>query len=235
VPDAARLLPELQTTNHLVTIPSQQQPRANLFSPQHTHFVVNVIHLRDSLAVWVGLAPREVVERAQAKAKSKASKAGGDKAVEDEGEADALDRELAAAMRQAGRLDDSTGPARRHGDEQQQAKPPCGALAIEWAVAMTQPSHLPNKRTAPLATSLFRTNADVALPMSQRLAVRLGQTQLFLSLDLPPSLVAHATAMVPAPPERSATLLLLERGIADAIRTGLKTVHARRERASGNA
>lgn len=80
-----------------------------------------------------------------------------------------------------------------------------GATAIEWAVAMTRP---------PTATSLFRTSAHVAAPMSQRLARKLDLPQLFLSLDLPAPLLSNSS--VPQAPEDSFALLAIERGIRDA-------------------
>ncbi|KAK0521426.1 hypothetical protein OC842_006785 [Tilletia horrida] len=219
------LEPELQTTTHLISIaPASARPAASgassIFSPQNTHFVVNIIHLRDSLAVWVGSAPRDLVDRAARRQTTQATHA-----AEDDDE-ERLDRELADALRQAGRLEDNHDVLSTDRSAASEAlPPPRGALAVEWAVAMSRPG-----QTAPLGSSLFRTNADVALPMSHRLATKLALSQLFLSLDLPSSLVSPATAMMPAPPERSRKLLLLERGIADAIRAGMKTVEERRRR-----
>ncbi|CAD6909135.1 unnamed protein product [Tilletia controversa] len=209
---------QLQTTTHLISIParSPSAPGQDPFSPQNAQFVVNIIHLRDSLAVWVGSAPRDVVERARRKTRQSRT---GAEAEAGKGDADALDRELADAMRQAGRLEEAD-------ESEYRSRPPCGSLATEWAVVMSRPGQSANE--PPLGSSLFRTNADVALPMSQRLAARMSIPQLFLSLDLPPSLISHATAMMPAPPERTMKMMLLERGIADAIRAGVRVVEERK-------
>ncbi|KAE8211608.1 hypothetical protein CF327_g4659 [Tilletia walkeri] len=218
VSEETKLQPQIQTTTHLISIPARSPAtpaEQDPFAPQNSQFVVNIIHLRDSLAVWVGSAPRDVVERARRKARLARTEAA---AVDPrEGEDDALDRELADAMRRAGRLEESN-----ESEIPSQNKQPCGSLATEWAVAMSLPSQNPSG--PPLGSSLFRTNADVALPMSQRLAARISIPQLFLSLDLPPSLISHATAMMPAPPERTKKMMLLERGIADAIRAGMRAV-----------
>ncbi|KAF8588722.1 hypothetical protein K439DRAFT_1334796 [Ramaria rubella] len=58
-----------------------------------------------------------------------------------------------------------------------------GRLAQEWACAMPSThSSIPSP-----GTSLYRaSNADIALPMAQRLARRF-KIQVFLSIDLPPA------------------------------------------------
>ncbi|KAK0569796.1 hypothetical protein OC861_000633 [Tilletia horrida] len=220
--EAESLLPFIQTTTHLVSIPNRSflqhggtgpSSQADPLALHNSHFVVNIVHLRDSLAVWVGSATKDVVERAAQKQKRPQANGG-------HTHDDALDQELADALRSAGRLDD---PEPLDAPSQ-----PLGSLATEWAVAMCRPG-----QNAPLGTSLFRTNTDVALPMSQRLAARLRIPQLFVSLDLPPSLLSiNATAMVPDPPGRAKKMLLLERGISDAIKEGIKIVEQRRSSSS---
>ncbi|PWN99893.1 hypothetical protein FA09DRAFT_359285 [Tilletiopsis washingtonensis] len=110
-----------------------------------------------------------------------------------------LERALAAAQLEAGR-DAAPAPG---------SAQPVGALAREWAVAMARPGQRPG--TEALGTALFRTPADVALPIAKRLARRLQLPQLLLSLDLPP-------LGEPGAPETSAAMLGLERGLLDALR-----------------
>lgn len=70
-----------------------------------------------------------------------------------------------------------------------------------------------------MGTSLFRTPADIALPMSRRLAKRLAVPQVHLSLSLPQDLFPPQGNM-PAPPGANQALLAVEKGIEESIEKG---------------
>ncbi|PWN47222.1 hypothetical protein IE53DRAFT_261434 [Violaceomyces palustris] len=140
---------KLKTSSHLISLPHPTCP----------HFVVQITELRDSLSVWCGLAPSWLVDR-QRKRRGLAG-------MNDEEQEEEEEDELVKALKESGRL---AQPLQSDPVEDQR-RPPIGSVAVEWAVAMTYrtpPSTL-EKNSNTIATSLFRTNSDVALPMSQRL------------------------------------------------------------------
>lgn len=156
--------PRITVTSHVIDL---QQP----FAP---YFLAHITHLEGSLSIWAGLAPPGAVEELE---RAEGGSAAG---------SDDADEEIRRAEAEAGR---GSGPATHVS----------ARLAGEWAVAMNPNAGkaqvslfvrrcYPAIRTclifslllafaqAPgaspstaIGTSLFRTPADVALPMAQRL------------------------------------------------------------------
>ncbi|KAN0064510.1 hypothetical protein ACQY0O_002138 [Thecaphora frezii] len=178
--------------------PSTQAHLITIPHSVYPHFIVNLTALSgSSLHVWCGIASSSLVTSLS----TASSSSNNDQDGAGEGE-----DELTRALRESGRLSEpEPGLA---------AVQPPGLLASEWAVAINLP------HAQPIATSIFRTNADLATGMARRIAHRLNIPQLFLSLDIPPPLLPSSST--PQNPEDSFALLLLEKGIRDACKTVLK-------------
>ncbi|CAO1613625.1 unnamed protein product [Parajaminaea phylloscopi] len=231
------LLPQ---SSHLVTIPH----------PQHPHFVVSILHLRDSLFVWCAEAydGEAASEEAQRYADSQAQPSSStslkrpeqtdvddDAALQDAALASLSPeerRQLQVDQQMEEELSKAMEAAGRH-ETQQMAATPKGCLAKEWAVAMSSrvgagdaSATVASAGKAPsMGTSLFRTPADIALPMSRRLARRLEISQLHLCLDLPADLLS-SDSLAAVGPGQATALLALERGIDEAIRSTRATPQA---------
>ncbi len=133
-----------ETTTHILRIP----PPPGSFSAGLTPelFALQVMHMKDSYAAWVGVATGEMQQEWL-------QQRGGQAAADEED-----DEELRAALRAAGRSGEAAGAA------PPSQGLPAGAIGVEWAVAMLRPQN-----ASVSGSSLFRTSADVALPMSQRI------------------------------------------------------------------
>ncbi|EPQ29287.1 uncharacterized protein PFL1_03042 [Pseudozyma flocculosa PF-1] len=169
----------------------------HLISIPHTvlpHFLVSLVVMSASLQVWCGVASPHLV--------SSLSSSPGDATENDQ------DDELNRALRESGRIQET----------EQHSAIPQGMLASEWAVAMS----LPSRET--MATSIYRSNADIAKAMARRISQTLKVPQLFLSLDVPPPLLPSSSA--PQNPEDSLALLALEKGIRDVCRSVLEASQA---------
>ena len=134
-------LPELfASTSHLVTVPSASR----LGGP--SVFAVQILHMQDSYHVWAGLPTEAQLEEAHRRPETLLPPIS---AYTEKDE----DSELQEALRAAGRQDPSQSQGTTHA---------AGAVAQEWAVAMAA-------KPTTQVSSLFRTSADLASPMAQRI------------------------------------------------------------------
>ncbi|KDN52593.1 hypothetical protein K437DRAFT_266448 [Tilletiaria anomala UBC 951] len=218
-PDASRFT----TTSHLVHIPSGAP-----FSPIPQVFAVQVLHMQDSFQVWAGLPASgqdeevaSLLARKQTVAESDTQSSQclqlkTDAANVDEEE----DEELKAALKAAGRdvPEGNNFSASGNVDGGEDYKRlPAGAVASEWAIAMASaptPSSAPSQAQG---SSLFRTSADLALPMALRIARKLQIRQIHLSIDVPAEVI-HAASTAPPTSSASKTLVMLEKGITDILK-----------------
>ncbi|CAO1616935.1 unnamed protein product [Sympodiomycopsis kandeliae] len=198
-------------TNHLITISH----------PLYPFFLVSVLHLRDSLFIWVGESSQSAAEEADRHEKKSEGHISlqptePKPALSEEEERqrqldDQMEEELNRALAAAGRNQDDTSA--NHANSL-----PKGMLAREWAASMWN-----SEMKQPIGTSLYRTPSDIAVPMSKRLSKRLEIQQLHLSLSLPEDLFP-VTGNMPAPPGANQALLAIEKGIEDSVLLSRKQV-----------
>ena len=150
------------TVTYLIAVPSPPSSLSGSSSP--SLFAMQVLQMQDSYQVWVGLATEAMCQEWQMSKNKDATQASPQRIGGDEEE----DEELKAALKAAGRDVPQSTTIEASG-KRSASRVPAGSLATEWAVAMVQPGPASSAAPSVRGSSLFRTTADLSLPMAQRI------------------------------------------------------------------